>query len=239
MNFHVDGVITPWNYDAAWGICLLELYTLTGNIKYKKRAADLARSFKSECIYTPRGRLIWFYWPQWFQRGWTADQNISIHTPEKAPYAYKLYEDSSHGGLNAKFIQRFYAAYPNEVFTAADMQALKKTAESLLVSGKYYRFLNADEPAYPYPAGYEYETSMYGAYGWNDLCLPEMKQLYSNLFEPGGVFFDSSISFAYIFQDMQYDTSLRVYRTTYDRKLTVENVTNQVVKIDDYLFKDR
>ena len=239
INLDLDGVIMPWNYEAVWSICLLELYALTGDIKYKKRAADLAQSFKSECIYTPNDRLIWFYWPQWFQQGWTADQNISIHTPEKAPYVYMLYEDSSHGGFNAKFIQRFYAAHPDEVFTAADMQALKKTAKSLLVSGKYYRFLNADEPAYPYPAGYEYETSMYGAYGWNDLCLPEMKQLYVNFFEPGRVFFDSSISFAYIFQDMRYDNFLRVYRTAYDRTLTVENVTNQVVKLDDYLFRDR
>lgn len=239
MNFYLDGVIMPWNYEAAWGTCLLQLYTLTGDIKYKKRAADLAQSFKSECIYTPRGRLIWFYWPQWFQQGWTADQNISIHTPEKEPYSYMLYEDSTHGGLNAKFIHCFYSAYPDEVFTAADMQALTKTAESLLISGKYYRFLNADESAYPYPAGYENETSMYGAYGWNDLCLPKMKQLYSNFFETGGVFFDSSISFAYIFQNMQYDKFLRVYRTTYGRNLTVENITNQAVKIDDYLFKDR
>ena len=239
INLDLDGVITPWNYEAVWSLCLLELYTLTGDSKYKKRAADLARSFKSECIYTPRGRLIWFYWPQWFQQGWTADQNISIHTPEKTPYAYMLYEDSSHGGLNAKFIQRFYAAYPDEVFTVADMQALKKTAESLLVSGKYYRFLNADEPAYPYPAGYEYATSMYGAYGWNDLCLPEMKQLYANFFEAGGVFFDSSVSFAYVFDDVQYDRFLRVYRTAYGRNLTVENVTNQIVEIDDYLFRDK
>ena len=239
INLDLDGVIMPWNYEAAWGTCLLELYTLTGDIKYKKRAADLARSFKSECLYTPRGRLIWFYWPQWFQQGWTADQNISIHTPEKTPYAYMLYEDSSHGGLNAKFIQCFYDGFPDEVFTAADMQALKKTAKSLLVSGKYYRFLNADEPAYPYPAGYENATSMYSAYGWNDLCLSEMKQLYANFFEPGDVFFDSGISFAYIFQDMQYDKFLRVYRTTYGRNLTVENITNQVVKIEDYLFKDR
>ena len=239
INLDLDGVIMPWNYEAAWGICLLELYTLTGDIKYKKRVADLARSFKSECTYTPRGRLIWFYWPQWFQQGWTADQNISIHTPEKAPYAYMLYEDSTHGGLNAKFIQRFYAAHPDEVFTAADIQALKKTAESLLVSGKYYRFLNADESAYPYPAGYENATSMYGAYGWNDLCLPEMKQLYANFFETGCVFFDSSLSYAYIFGDVQYDSFLRVYRAAYGRNLTVENLTNRVVKINDYLFRDR
>ena len=159
--------------------------------------------------------------------------------PSKASAPSLLYEDIGHGGTSVKFICRFYSDYPDEVFTAADIQALKKTAESLLVSGKYYRFLNADEPAYPYLTGYEYATTMSGAYGWNDLCLPEMKQLYVNFFEPGRVFFDSSISFAYIFQDMQYDKFIHIHRTVYDSRLIIEDSTTQSVKIEDYLFRNR
>lgn len=119
--FWADGVNLPWNQQNAFGLCLIELYRITGENAYKERVVELAKALKTEMIADGE-RLVWFYWPNSFYSGWTADDNISVNTPVYKPTKPIFYEDVSHAGINVKFINEFFKIFPGIVFNSADMK---------------------------------------------------------------------------------------------------------------------
>jgi hypothetical protein len=137
-------MVLPFNQQNAFGLVLLELYTATGDNKYRERAIRLAASFESEFEYTSNGGLIWHYWPGIFYDGWTAADDVSDNTPNKIPQVDNLYEDVSHASINIAFIFRFMAICGNNIFTFQDIGALRKTLENIRYGEKYSRFISGD-----------------------------------------------------------------------------------------------
>ncbi len=145
IAFVYDGVWCPYNWQNTFGLCLLELYKATGDIKYRDRALALANKFKSEFVYTIDNRLLWHYWPARFYQGWTTNQNISINTPEKPPSTDVLYEDLSHAGLNLEFMLAVHRDFPNEIFSDHDFELLRNTIDGFMIAGnKFSRFMSGD-----------------------------------------------------------------------------------------------
>jgi len=105
MPFWADGIWMPFNYQNTWGLSLSEFiknFSPT-NKKYQRRLSNLCLSFDSE-IENSSTSPIWHYWPQLYYQGWTASQNLSEHTPEKAAEVDFLFEDNIHAALSVEFM---------------------------------------------------------------------------------------------------------------------------------------
>ncbi|WP_342036038.1 hypothetical protein [Treponema phagedenis] len=88
-----------------------------------------------------------------------------------------------------------------------------------------------------YPAGYENAVTMTGAYGWNDFNLPEQKELYSNMFDTGEIFFDSAQSYSFIFSDTMYSKEISFKRKVYNDDLTLLTEEYKTLNIQNYFFR--
>lgn len=132
-----DGIMMPFNQQNAFGLCLIELWKATGNEIYQKRATTLANSLTKEIEITSDGRAVWHYWPQAFYAGWTAEDDVSDHTPEQAPIEEKPYEDSFHAALNAYFLIQFTDTFGYDVVPETVIQGIKQTAASICTDQGY------------------------------------------------------------------------------------------------------
>jgi hypothetical protein len=144
IDFKFDGVWLPFNQQNVFGSALIQLYKATGNVKYKNRAFQLARAFKSEFQYLSDGRLVWHYWPKLFYDGWSEVDDISLNTPKKVASTDILFEDHSHATLNIAFMNDFIQFFPNEIFQTSDIDKLRLTLNSMRYTNGYSRFMSGD-----------------------------------------------------------------------------------------------
>lgn len=163
IPFWSDGIWLPYNMQNIWGLCLIELYKVTTDSKYKARALKLAEVFKNEWAYVPDGRILWHYWPQEFYAGWDATDNLSINTPSRSASTDSRYEDLSHAGINLKFILEIQHNFPDGSITGDDINAMKMTASGFRYGDNYSRFMGGD-------ILYQPASKMFmPQYGWNEI----------------------------------------------------------------------
>lgn len=193
IDFQFDGVWLPFNQQNVFGSALIQLYKATGNVKYKNRAFQLARAFKSEFQYLSDGRLIWHYWPKLFYDGWSEMDNISINTPKKVASTDILFEDHSHATLNIAFINEFNQFFPNEIFKTSDIEGLRMTLQSIRYANGYSRHMSGDVI---------YQSSSWNflpEYSWLTLGDSILKTQLSNGAVLNRPYFDGSLLLAYAF----------------------------------------
>lgn len=224
--FWCDGIIMPWNQQNAFGLCCIELYKLTGDIKYKNRAIELAKAFKKEIVYS-NDKIVWYYWPLPFYDGWNEEENLSVNTPSRKPTT-SGYEDYSHAGINVKFITEVVSNFPDEVFSENDMKFLMNTANSMIDSNSFFSNLYIDSEAVQ-----SYEDS-YPIYGWSDLNS-NINAKFNSYIESGNIFFDNEAALIYL-SSSNLDEKINLDRYVFDNKLNNISVYKQVVDFDSYFF---
>ena len=110
------GVNAPHNWNAAMGMVLLALYRATGEERYLKQAAEIARTLKSELRVLENGSYCWYYW---FGEGYEE---------------YKSTEDISHGALDVRFAVECYEN--GIVFDLEDIKRFAMTLKTNLWNGQ-------------------------------------------------------------------------------------------------------
>lgn len=174
IQFELDGVIAPFNWQNAFGLMLIELYKLTGQDKYEHRVTQIAEAFHREVEYTNDGRLLWHYWPAIFYEGWTVTSRISKNTPEREATKDDLYEDFSHAGLNLKFVAEYNKHIDENLFRNYK-SLLNNTLDSMInENGTFSRFMNgfSDQP---------FSFHYLPKFGWSELNNPKLNIYYENL----------------------------------------------------------
>jgi hypothetical protein len=147
IEYHLDGVVLPFNMQNLFGLALLELYDATGDATYQNRALQLARTFRAELAYTADGRLLWHYWPHQYYDGWSEDEDISSNTPSQPASVDSRYEDYSHASINVLSILEVYARSRRTgefIFTQQDLEALQQTLQGMKNGFDWSRFISGD-----------------------------------------------------------------------------------------------
>ena len=225
-SFWADGIVLPWNQQNAFGLCCIEMYKLTGDVKYKKRAIQLARAFKEELINV-EDRLVWCYWPNSFYEGWSEDEKLSINTPSRLP-SIKSCEDVSHAGINVKFIIEIVKNFPNEIFTNDDVNLLENTANSLIDKNSFFKDLYIESDAI------QSYNDVFPVYGWADLNSNINSKITAYI-ESGNVFFDNEIALIYLAENNLNDDVI-LERMNFDYDLKLISSQSLTRNFNDYFF---
>lgn len=219
IAFWADGIWLPFNQQNTYGLVLIELYKATNEEKYKNRCIELAGKIKSEFVYKDGQYLAWHYWPELFYQGWTKQDGLSINTPEREPQIDCLYEDTSHAGINVKFILEFKDCFGDLVFTDNDIDMLKNTFEHKIITGKepfaLSGFISGDidyqKPSFRFLPNY----------GWTQLKIERMFSIYVNLLPLILPDFDQqSVVIAYLnlIDEINPKATISIKRHTFDNK---------------------
>jgi len=186
-----DGVWLPFNQQNAWGLALIEFIKIFGEKNdIKDRVFELANKFKEEWVYE-ENKILWHYWPSLYYEGWTENDNISLHTPNKEPSVDTLFEDVSHAALSVLFVIEFHKSFPDEIFLNTDIEGIKNTLKENLIKGNYTfaRFISGNET-------YTQPSIMYlPRFGWVNLASEELKEFYYPLLPMIGPNFDEQTLF--------------------------------------------
>lgn len=100
-EFWCDGIMAPWNYMAATGQVMANLWDWTKDPKYLDHLTRLATLYKRDCKLLPNGSYSWPYWSKVGATGWKRDQQLSLNTPEYGATAQA--DDISHASLEVEF----------------------------------------------------------------------------------------------------------------------------------------
>jgi hypothetical protein len=163
VNFHLDGVWGPYNWQSAVGLVLVELFKITRQQHLRERADRLARKFRSEWIENPDGSIVWSYWPSEFWSGWAISDGISLNTPSRAARTDSYFEDLSHAILNLKFVIEQQAQFGPTVFTESDLAGIQTTVPNFTFGSSFSRFMSGNT---------EFLPALYRnlpLYGWSQL----------------------------------------------------------------------
>ncbi len=192
IQYKLDGVIAPFNWQSAFGLTLIELYNLTGRAEYKNRARQIAEAFHEEMVHTSDNRLLWHYWPATYYDGWTASSGISKNTPEKAASTDDLYEDYSHAGLNLRFIAEYSKYIDSFIFSNYEF-LLNNTLNSMIRdNGTFALYMNSY-------SGEQFAFRHLPKFGWSALKNERLDNYFINLLPYVYPEFDSlSLAVAYI-----------------------------------------
>lgn len=148
-NFAFDGVDVPWNQQNMFGLVLIELYKATGDNKYYERCKELMSEFKSEWIYL-EDRVIWNYWPNMFYEGWDASDEISINTPSMEAIEGNKAEDSSHSGINAKFVKEYFETFDDGVVIRQDILKIRNTLQIICSDKGFLDYIDTETIKFSY-----------------------------------------------------------------------------------------
>lgn len=190
IDYWADGIWMPWNMQNTFGLVLLELYAITGEDIYLKRAELLIKTFLSETSIKG-DTLLWHYWPSNFYAGWRKDNELSVNSPSREPTVDTLYEDSIHASTNVLFITQYYNRMEEdyEYYTQ-----LRNTLIKMGRNGSYSRFISADHTVenthlmfLPYHGG-----------GWASLGNSELKNSIAIGIPNIDVFFEGDQVFSYV-----------------------------------------
>lgn len=204
-------------------MALLEYLKLFGEDVYiKERLFKLVSKFKSEWVYQ-KNKILWHYWPLIYYKGWNEKDNISLHTPKKAPSKDYLYEDVSHAALNVLAIVEFYKNFPNKVISKMDLTYIINTIKYNLIKGNYTfsKFLSGND-IYAKPSIFYFPH-----FGWINLAKDTLKNFLYSLFPMLGPNFDE--------QRLFYDYSVLAERTdNISEKFCyyILNFDNNTLKLD-------
>jgi hypothetical protein len=178
IEYSLDGVWAPYNWQSAVGLVLVELYGSTQQEYLRDRASQLAQKFRSEWQVNADGSVMWSYWPREYWAGWDASDGVSTNLPSRPEWTDPYYEDLSHAGLNLKFVIEHRARFGPTQFTDSDVAGIRATVRNFIIEDKFSRFMSGDT---------EFLPALYRnlpLYGWSQLDAPELSTYYSS-FVPG------------------------------------------------------
>lgn len=101
-DFHLDGVVQPFNMQAAMGMLALDLHRATGEVRFLNRAEAVFNLITAELV-TENGTAFWRYWPSLFTDGWSAGTFDSVNAPARGPSPTSL-EDVYHALITMPFL---------------------------------------------------------------------------------------------------------------------------------------
>lgn len=101
-DFYLDGVVQPFNMQAAMGLLALDLHRTTGEARFLDRANAIFNLITAELV-TEDGTVFWNFWPSLFTDGWSAGTFDSVNAPTRPPSAPNL-EDVYHALITMPFL---------------------------------------------------------------------------------------------------------------------------------------
>jgi len=101
-DFYLDGVVQPFNMQAAMGLLALDLHRATGEPRFIDRAAAIFDLITAELV-NDEGVAVWNFWPRLFTDGWSEGTFESVHAPTRDPSAPNL-EDVYHSLVTIPFL---------------------------------------------------------------------------------------------------------------------------------------
>ncbi|MEQ1813023.1 MAG: hypothetical protein ABL860_01030, partial [Candidatus Nitrotoga sp.] len=99
----LDGVIQPFNMQSAMGLLALDLYNVTGNVRYLNRTEQIYDRILAELVEV-QGVNVWHYWPQMFTNGWAMATFESANAPTWPAVPPDTYEDVYHAIISIPFL---------------------------------------------------------------------------------------------------------------------------------------
>ena len=178
VNFILDGVWGPYNWQSAVGLVLVELFTATGTDRYKDRANQLAERFRSEWIQNSDGSILWSYWPSEYWAGWSESDGISTNMTSRPASTDRYYEDLSHAGINLKFALEHRVRFGPVPFTDSDMEGIRSTVRNFVFGTTFSPFMSGN---------IAFSPALYRnipLYGWSQLESQDLSPYYAS-FVPG------------------------------------------------------
>lgn len=142
--YRFDGIVQPWNYQAAMGMLAIELYHATGNQKYYDRVESIFDSFIKELDLVD-GVNLWHYWPREFYQGWELASGKSTITPVYSSSNDTRYEDYSHARITANFVLDAGKFLDQKI--PIDLEAIGNNLE--VSYNSFSRFISGKEGGYP------------------------------------------------------------------------------------------
>ena len=147
--YRFDGIVQPWNYQAAMGMLAIELYQATGKRKYYDRVESIFNSFIKELDLVD-GVDLWHYWPCEFYQGWELASGKSSNTPVYSSSCDTRYEDTSHARITANFV--LDAAELLDTKIPIDLKEIGNNIEASYNS--FSRFISGKEVGSPVSSKY-------------------------------------------------------------------------------------
>ena len=119
-DLYLDGVVQPFNMQAAMGMLALDLRRATGEARFLDRAEAVFNLIIAEFV-TENGTAFWRYWPSLFTDGWSAGTFESLNAPTRPPFPITSFEDVHHALITIPFLLEAGEALGRDVI---DVQAL-------------------------------------------------------------------------------------------------------------------
>ncbi len=189
IKFWADGVVLPFNQQNIFGLDLLEMYLITGDTRYRDRVIELAENFKASWTLTDENSALWNYWPKEYYRGWRKEDDISVNTPS-LDASEPRYEDTSHSGINVKFMLEVYKNLPDGPVSANDIRLLANTLKRFQIGDSYSCFIdgNRDE---------KLSDRCVPSFGWTELDNEKLREQIARGLPEVMPLFESEWSIAY------------------------------------------
>lgn len=102
-DFHLDGVVQPFNMQAAMGMLALDLHRVTGEARFLNRAEAIFNLITAEFV-TENGTAFWRYYSNLFNDGWPEGTFNSVNAPARAPSSSGHLEDVYHASITLPFL---------------------------------------------------------------------------------------------------------------------------------------
>jgi hypothetical protein len=101
-DFHLDGVVQPFNMQAAMGMLALDLHRVTGEARFLNRAEAIFNLITAELV-TVNGTAFWRYYSDLFNDGWSEGTFDSVNAPTRPPSSTN-FEDVYHASVTLPFL---------------------------------------------------------------------------------------------------------------------------------------
>lgn len=129
-----DGLNVPNNYEAMIGSDLLILYELKRTPAYLNIVTVMAQHMRESLIAVDGDEDVWRYWSGKSETGWSASENLSLHSPSHDPQVFL--EDISHGGVDLSFMEDCYENHL--AFNQTDMQHIANAFQKIVNRKTYF-----------------------------------------------------------------------------------------------------
>lgn len=143
-----DGAKVPWNWQNSMAEVSLDLYLLTGEIKYLDKCHELIVSFRDEWV-EENNRIYWHYWPQSHYSGWIPKDDVSSNTPMLESVEDELFEDTSHAAISLRFLWRYHRYVNDEYVTKKDLCQIENNMNFFCREQGFSRFISGDTEYIP------------------------------------------------------------------------------------------
>jgi len=150
IAYYLDGLPMPWNMQSIMGLYAIDLYRITGEMKYKDRVEQIYSSFIADLVKFD-GTWIWHSMPSYYYVGWQVGDFESCNFPTNDPSDDALFEDNSHAAIDIQFLlsaSEILDLQPQvSVDSIANLVTIRRNLFSRFISGDvdyqlpHYRFL--------------------------------------------------------------------------------------------------